>query len=126
MYVCTALQRKRTNLYVLRSTGNAYDVISHRRLSGPRPPNILDKSTPMETNKKRTWHPSSYDDAKKRKSATLRIHPWLHALEALQATASEGFAQGTYVAAMGFEPATLRRKAPNIPLRETDMQNNKI
>src|SRR6218665_1849637 len=40
--------KKRTNLYVLRSTGNAYDVISHRRLSGPRaPPNILDKSTPM-------------------------------------------------------------------------------
>src|SRR6218665_2392283 len=28
----------RTNLYVLRSTGNAYDVISHRRLSGPRAP----------------------------------------------------------------------------------------
>ena len=33
---------------LLRSTGNAYDVISHRRLSGPRAPlpNILDKSTP--------------------------------------------------------------------------------
>src|SRR6218665_3661131 len=28
----------RTNLYVLRSTGNAYDVINHRRLSGPRAP----------------------------------------------------------------------------------------
>src|SRR6218665_3470489 len=41
MYVCTALQRKRTNLYVLRSTGNAYDVISHRRLSGPRAPPIF-------------------------------------------------------------------------------------
>jgi len=41
MYVCTALQRKRTNLYVLRSTGNAYDVISHRRLSGPRAPSIF-------------------------------------------------------------------------------------
>src|SRR6218665_2829529 len=39
--------KKRTNLYVLRSTGNAYDVISHRRLSGPRAPNILDKSTSM-------------------------------------------------------------------------------
>src|SRR6218665_931801 len=38
MYACTALQRKRTNLYVLRSTGNANDVISHRRLSGPRAP----------------------------------------------------------------------------------------
>src|SRR6218665_2178077 len=31
-------KKKRTNLYVLRSTGNAYDVISHRRLSGPRAP----------------------------------------------------------------------------------------
>src|SRR6218665_3957197 len=41
MYVCTALQRERTNLYVLRSTGNAYDVISHRRLSGPRAPQYL-------------------------------------------------------------------------------------
>ena len=30
--------KKRTNLYVLRSTGDAYDVISHRRLSGPRAP----------------------------------------------------------------------------------------
>src|SRR6218665_1663471 len=30
--------KKRTNLYVLRSTGNAYDVIGHRRLSGPRAP----------------------------------------------------------------------------------------
>src|SRR6218665_1427741 len=38
MYVCTALLRKRTNLYVLCSTGNAYDVISYRRLSGPRAP----------------------------------------------------------------------------------------
>src|SRR6218665_2668589 len=38
MYACTALYRKRTNLYVLRSTGNAYDIISHRRLSGPRAP----------------------------------------------------------------------------------------
>src|SRR6218665_195833 len=47
MYGWTALERKRTNVYVLRSTGNAYDVISHRRLSGPRAPNILDKSTPM-------------------------------------------------------------------------------
>src|SRR6218665_2386944 len=43
--------KKRTNLYVLRSTGNAYDVISQRRLSGldRAPPNILDKSTPMIT-----------------------------------------------------------------------------
>src|SRR6218665_1082405 len=33
--------KKRTNLYVLRSTGNAYDFISHRRLSGPRAPPIF-------------------------------------------------------------------------------------
>src|SRR6218665_487787 len=33
--------KKRTNLYVLRSTENAYDVISHRRLSGPRAPKIF-------------------------------------------------------------------------------------
>src|SRR6218665_2057035 len=33
--------KKRTNLYVLRSTGNAYDVISHRPLSGPRAPPIF-------------------------------------------------------------------------------------
>ena len=34
-------------LYVLRSTGNAYEVIIYRRSSRPRAPNILDKSTPM-------------------------------------------------------------------------------
>ena len=35
---CTYVRhcKKCTNLYVLSSTGNAYDVISHRRLSGPR------------------------------------------------------------------------------------------
>src|SRR6218665_2945181 len=50
---------------------------------GPR----LVKVPSGDTNKKRTWHPPSYDDAKKRRSATLRIHPWLHASEALQAGA---------------------------------------
>ena len=41
----------------------------------------------------------------------------LHA-EALQATASEGLAQGRYVAARaGFEPATPGRKALTLPMR---------
>lgn len=30
--------KKRTNLYALRNTGSAYDVIGSRRLSGPRVP----------------------------------------------------------------------------------------
>ena len=46
----------------------------------------------------------------------------LHA-EALQATASEGLANGSYVAARaGFEPATLRLKgvtSTNVPPRDT-------
>jgi len=45
---------------------------------------------------------------------------WSWHAKALQATASEGFAQGLFVAArMGFKPANLRpfgRKAPNLPL----------
>src|SRR6218665_865525 len=46
MYVCTYVTvKKKHHLYVLRSTGNAYDVIRHHQLPGPRaPPNIF---TPM-------------------------------------------------------------------------------
>ena len=32
---------------LLRITGNAYDITSYCRLSRPRAPNILDKSTPV-------------------------------------------------------------------------------
>ena len=33
--------------YVDSNTGNAYDVIGYLRLSGPRAPHILNKSTPV-------------------------------------------------------------------------------
>ena len=40
-------------------------------------------------------------------------------VKALQATASEGLAQGPYmVARVGFEPATLQCRAPNLPLSQ--------
>ena len=39
MNVCMYGTVKKTHQFIcIRSTGNAYDVVSHRRLSGPRAP----------------------------------------------------------------------------------------